>query len=726
MDQNIINEVAQSLSIKVSQVEQVLTLLNEGATIPFIARYRKEVTGGLDEEQINDIHKEWSYAVNLQKRKEDVIRLIDEKDMLTDELLAEINKATKLVEVEDLYRPYKEKKKTKATEAIKNGLEPLAQWMMTFPKEPELAVKAIEFLNENVKTAEEAIEGARFIIAEQISDDANYRKALREEMKKSGLIVTKARKDYEKLDEKGLYELYYEHEERVAEIPHHRVLAMNRAENEKVINVNVELDRDIIQSYLESKVIAKNTGVSVEAIKEAIADSIKRLIYPSLEREIRSDLTADAEDQAIEIFAINLKNLLLQPPMKEKVVLGVDPAFRTGCKLCVVNEQGTVLAKDVIYPHEKFIGEKGYEKRIPESQKLVVQMVKKYNVDIIAIGNGTASRETESFIADTIKTFSLDTKYVIVDESGASVYSASELARKEFPDYSVEERSAASIARRLQDPLSELVKIDPKSIGVGQYQHDVSQKKLSEMLEFVVSNVVNAVGVNVNTASESLLNYVSGLTKVTAENIVKYREKNGPFKNRQELLNVPRLGEKAYEQAAGFLRITDGDEPLDMTSIHPESYEIAKQIMASNNITSDILGQPTLELIIEFMDRRKLRKELEVDNYTLNDILDAFAQPLRDPRDEFDAPILRSDVMSLKDVTIGMELQGTVRNVVAFGAFVDCGLSTDGLVHISKLASRFVKDPNEVVSVGDIVKVWVIGIDEKKEKISLSMVPPRK
>lgn len=726
MDQNIINEVAQSLSIKVSQVEQVLTLLNEGATIPFIARYRKEVTGGLDEEQINDIHKEWSYAVNLQKRKEDVIRLIDEKDMLTDELLAEINKATKLVEVEDLYRPYKEKKKTKATEAIKNGLEPLAQWMMTFPKEPELAVKAIEFLNENVKTAEEAIEGARFIIAEQISDDANYRKALREEMKKSGLIVTKARKDYEKLDEKGLYELYYEHEERVAEIPHHRVLAMNRAENEKVINVNVELDRDIIQSYLESKVIAKNTGVSVEAIKEAIADSIKRLIYPSLEREIRSDLTADAEDQAIEIFAINLKNLLLQPPMKEKVVLGVDPAFRTGCKLCVVNEQGTVLAKDVIYPHEKFIGEKGYEKRIPESQKLVVQMVKKYNVDIIAIGNGTASRETESFIADAIKTFSLDTKYVIVDESGASVYSASELARKEFPDYSVEERSAASIARRLQDPLSELVKIDPKSIGVGQYQHDVSQKKLSEMLEFVVSNVVNAVGVNVNTASESLLNYVSGLTKVTAENIVKYREKNGPFKNRQELLNVPRLGEKAYEQAAGFLRITDGDEPLDMTSIHPESYEIAKQIMAFNNITSDILGQPTLELIIEFMDRRKLRKELEVDNYTLNDILDAFAQPLRDPRDEFDAPILRSDVMSLKDVTIGMELQGTVRNVVAFGAFVDCGLSTDGLVHISKLASRFVKDPNEVVSVGDIVKVWVIGIDEKKEKISLSMVPPRK
>lgn len=726
MDQNIINEVAQSLSIKVSQVEQVLALLNEGSTIPFIARYRKEVTGGLDEEQINDIHKEWSYAVSLQKRKEDVIRLIDEKDMLTDELLAEINKATKLVEVEDLYRPYKEKKKTKATEAIKNGLEPLAQWMMTFPKEPEMAEKASEFINENVKTAEEAIEGARFIIAEQVSDDANYRKALREEMKKSGLIVTKARKDHDKIDEKGLYELYYEHEERVSDIPHHRVLAMNRAENEKVINVSIELDREIMQSYLESKVIAKNTGVSVNDIKNAIADSIRRLIYPSLEREIRSDLTADAEDQAIEIFAINLKNLLLQPPMKEKVVLGVDPAFRTGCKLCVVNEQGTVLTKDVIYPHEKFIGEKGYEKRIPESQKLIVQMIKKHNVDIIAIGNGTASRETEAFIADTIKTFNLDTKYVIVDESGASVYSASELARKEFPDYSVEERSAASIARRLQDPLSELVKIDPKSIGVGQYQHDVSQKKLSEMLEFVVSNVVNAVGVNVNTASESLLNYVSGLTKVTAENIVKYREKHGPFKTRQDLLNVPRLGEKAYEQAAGFLRITDGDEPLDMTSIHPESYEIAKQIMTSNNITSDILGQPTLELIIEFMDRRKLRKELEVDNYTLNDILDAFAQPLRDPRDEFDAPILRSDVMSLKDVTVGMELQGTVRNVVAFGAFVDCGLSTDGLVHISKLASRFVKDPNEVVSVGDIVKVWVIGIDEKKEKISLSMVPPRK
>ncbi len=723
MEKNIILEVSKSLGIKRNQVEQVLLLLEEGNTIPFIARYRKEVTGGLDEEFIKEIHKEWSYGVNLQKRKEDVIRLIDEKGMLTEELQQEINQATKLVEVEDLYRPFKEKRKTKATEAIKHGLEPLAKWMESFPLEGDVLEEAEKYLNENVKSASKAAEGAGFIIAEKISDDANYRKALRTEMAMNGFVVGKARKDAEKLDEKGIFEQYYDYEEMVNSIAHHRVLALNRAENLKIIGVSIDADKEKMQAYLETKIIGNKESIVNSYMKLFIADSIKRLIYPSIEREIRADLTLKAEEDAIEIFSINLKNLLLQPPMKNKIVLGVDPAFRTGCKLTVVNEQGTVLAKDVIYPHEKFIGEKGFEARRPESEKIILQLIKKHNVDIIAIGNGTASRETESFVASLLKKYELPTKYVIVDESGASVYSASELARKEFPNFSVEERSAVSIARRLQDPLSELVKIDPKSIGVGQYQHDVSQKKLSDALDFVVSNAVNQVGVNVNTASESLLNYVSGLDKKMAENIVTYREKNGPFKTRESFLKVPRIGEKAYEQAAGFLRIIDGDEGLDMTSIHPESYNVARQIMNTYNITPDLFGKLDVKLIVEFMDRNQLKSKTNVDNYTLNDILDAFLQPLRDPRDEFTAPKLRSDILNIEDLKIGMELEGTVRNVVAFGAFVDCGLKEDGLVHISKMSTRFVKNPNDIVSVGDIIKVWVIGVDPKKGKLSLSMVP---
>ncbi len=725
MDQNLLNEISQALGIKIQQIESVLTLLEEGNTIPFIARYRKEATGGLDEEQINEIHKEWSYGVNLKKRKEDVIRLIEEKEMMTPELLEEINKATKLVEVEDLYRPFKEKKKTKATEAIALGLEPLAKWMLTFPNEGSLEEEASKYITDKVLTTKDAITGAKFIIAEMVSDDANHRKALRKEMELEGVISSKARKDAKKLDEKGLYDQYYDHQEPVKDAPSHRVLAMNRAENLKVINVSIEADREKIQSYLETKVIGKEVSFVNQEIKDAISDSIKRLIYPSLEREIRAMMTEKAEDEAIELFSINLRNLLLQPPIKDQIVLGVDPAFRTGCKLTVVNELGTVLAKDVIYPHEKFIGEKGYEARLPESEKKVVNLIKKHNVNIVAIGNGTASRETESFISNTLKKFELSTKYVIVNESGASVYSASEEARKEFPDFEVEERSAVSIARRLQDPLSELVKIDPKSIGVGQYQHDVSQKKLSETLDFVVSNAVNQVGVNVNTASGSLLNYVSGLDSRISTNIVEYRDKNGAFKSRKDLLKVPRLGEKTFEQAAGFLRIVDGDEGLDMTSIHPESYELAKKIMALHNITPDMFGQPQMKLLVEFMDRRKLRKELDIDNYTLEDILDAFVQPLRDLRDEFQAPILRSDVLNLEDLTPGMQLEGTVRNVVAFGAFVDCGLKEDGLVHISKMSTRFVKDPNDIVSVGDIIKVWVLSVDEKKGKVSLSMIPPK-
>lgn len=726
MDANLIKDVAIKTKIKERQIEEVLKMLDEGNTIPFIARYRKEVTGGLDEEQIQAIHQEWSYSVNLQERKEAVIRLIAEKDMLTPELEKQINDATKLVEVEDLYRPFKEKKKTKATEAIKNGLEPLADWILTFPTEGTIEEEAEKYLNENVKTTKDAIEGAGFIIAERISDNADYRKALREEMYNSGSLVSKAKKEARELDPKGVYDQYYDYSELVKNAPHHRVLAINRAEKQKVVTVKVELDTEIMQDFLEAKIITNNESYVNSYVKEFIADSIKRLIYPSIEREIRSMLTESAEEGAILIFAVNLEKLLLQAPLKDKVVLGVDPAFRTGCKLTVVNELGTVLEKDVIYPHEKFIGEQDYERRIPDAMKTVVQLIKKYNVDIIAIGNGTASRETEAFIAETIKDYKLDVKYAIIDESGASVYSASELARAEFPDYSVEERSAVSIARRLQDPLSELVKIDPKSIGVGQYQHDVNEKKLSDQLDFVVMKAVNSVGVNVNTASVPLLNYVSGIDKTVAKNIVDYREKNGPFKNRQQLLKVPRLGEKAFEQSAGFLRILDGDEPLDMTSIHPESYETAKEIFRQANLGEDAIGKPSTKLWIELMDRRELKEKVNVDSYTFNDILDAIVQPLRDPRDEFDAPQLRGDILKLEDLEIGMELEGTVRNVVDFGAFVDCGLEQDGLVHISEMSTRFVKDPNEFVSVGDIIKVWVLDVNKSKGKISLTMIPPSK
>ncbi|MCK9493513.1 MAG: RNA-binding transcriptional accessory protein [Acholeplasmataceae bacterium] len=728
MNKELISEVSKSLQVKPDQVVTVLNLLEEGNTIPFIARYRKEVTGGLDEEQIGEIHKEWSYGVSLQKRKDDVIRLIDEKGLMTEALLTQINASTKLVEVEDLYRPYKEKKKTKATEAIKNGLEPFAEWIKTFPVEGSLSEEALKYLNENVKNEADAIQGAKYIIAEQISDHAEFRKALRELMAKDGVITSKAKKEATTLDEKGLYEQYYDHLEKVSTIPQHRVLAMNRAEAEKVITVTIDVDKDQMQAYLETKIIGDHQSFVNDEVKDAIADSIKRLIYPSIEREIRSELTSLAEDQAIEVFAVNLKNLLLQPPMKEQVVLGMDPAFRTGVKLAVVNQQGTVLEKGVIEPHEKYIGEKGAASRIPISQRTVVQMIKKHNVDIIAIGNGTASRETEAFVSNLLKEYKLPTKYVIVNESGASVYSASEIARKEFPDYSVEERSAVSIARRLQDPLSELVKIDPKSIGVGQYQHDVSQKKLSDTLDIIVSNAVNSVGVNVNTASESLLNYVSGFDKRVSENLVAYRDKNGAFKNRKDLMSVPRLGEKAFEQSAGFLRITEGSEALDMTSIHPESYEAAKKVMNKLKLSPEMIGKPMAQLYVGILTHREKQAMMEdfgIDKYTLDDILDAFVKPLRDPRDEFSAPQLRSDILNLEDLKEGMQLEGTVRNVVAFGAFVDVGLHEDGLVHISKMSKSFVKDPSTVVSVGDVIKVWVIGIDKVKGKVSLSMIPPR-
>jgi uncharacterized protein len=719
MNEQILLEIKKALSVSEKQIKTVLDLLEEGNTIPFIARYRKEATGGLDEEQINEIFKQWEYANNLLKRKEDVIRLVDEKGMLTEDLYKEIMAAQKLVEVEDLYRPFKEKKKTKATEAIAKGLEPLATWLLTFPYE-DVYEESRKYLNDQVLTEAEAIEGAKYIIAEMISDDANYRKSLRQEMVNHGVVMTSVKKNA--VDEKKTYEMYYDYQEPVSKIRPHRILAMNRAENEKIISVKIELDKERMTSYLERKMIKREQSTAAPLIKEAIEDSLKRLIYPSLEREVRSELTEKGEEQAIEIFSVNLQKLLLQPPLKGKVVLGVDPAFRTGCKLSVVNEQGTVLEKGVIYPHEKTLGGSISDKQVQDSQRELIRLIHKYKVEIIAIGNGTASRETESFVANLLKGYSMKVSYVIVNEAGASVYSASELAREEFPDFSVEERSAASIARRLQDPLSELVKIDPKSIGVGQYQHDVTPKKLNDSLNFVVTQAVNQVGVNINTASKALLMYISGLNKSSAENIVKYRDKAGKFRNRADILNVPKLGAKSFEQAVGFLRIPDGDEALDMTAVHPESYGIAKSIMKKYEITGDMFGKDVVKEMISKIDRKKLQDELKVDKYTLDDILDAFVAPLRDPRDQFAQPLLRSDILKIEDLSIGMELEGTVRNVVDFGAFIDVGLKEDGLLHISKISKSFIKHPKDVLNVGDIVKVYVLNIDLNRGKVGLTML----
>ncbi|PKK98907.1 MAG: RNA-binding transcriptional accessory protein [Tenericutes bacterium HGW-Tenericutes-2] len=719
MNETIILEIKKALSISEKQIISVLNLLDEGNTIPFIARYRKEATGGLDEEQINEIFKSWEYANNLLERKEAVIRLIDEKGMLTEELRAEILKAQKLVEVEDLYRPFKEKKKTKATEAVAKGLEPFAKWLMEFPFE-DVRDEAKKYLNDAVKSVDEAIEGAKYIIAEMISDEANYRKSLRTEMINHGVVVTSVKKNA--VDERKTYEMYYDYNEPVSKIRPHRILAINRAENEKIITVKIELDKERMTSYLERKVIKRDNSTAAPYIKEAIEDSLKRLIYPSLEREVRTELTDKGEEQAIEIFSVNLNKLLLQPPMKGKVVLGIDPAFRTGCKLSVVNEQGTVLEKGVIYPHEKTMGGSISDKQIQESQRDLLLLIKKHKVELIAIGNGTASRETESFVANLIKSTGMKVNYVIVNEAGASVYSASELAREEFPDFSVEERSAASIARRLQDPLSELVKIDPKSIGVGQYQHDVTPKKLNDSLNFVVTQAVNQVGVNVNTASKALLMYVSGLNKSSAENIVKYRDKAGRFTNREQILKVPKLGAKSFEQSIGFLRIPDGTEALDMTSIHPESYDVAKKIMKTYNITPEMIGKDIAKDAIASLDRKKLQEEFKIDKYTLDDILDSLIAPLRDPRDQFAQPLLRSDILKLEDLSVGMELEGTVRNVVDFGAFIDVGLKEDGLLHISKISKAYIKHPKDVLNVGDIVKVFVLNIDLNRGKVGLTML----
>ena len=718
MNPVIIKQIKDVTHISEKQIQTVLNLLDEGNTIPFISRYRKEVTGGLDEEQIFLIHQTWSYQNNLFERKEDVIRLIDEKGMLTEDLKTSILNAEKLVDVEDFYRPFKEKKKTKATEAIAKGLQGLSNFFM-YVSQDDPKEEAKKYINDDVKSTEEALEGAMHILSEFISDDPDYRKALRE-MMRDGEIKSTHKKGAE--DERQTYLMYYEYQEKIKNIKPHRVLALNRGESEKILNVKIEADKEAMSTHIEQTLIRNVMSPSASYIKLAIDDSIKRLIYPSLEREIRAELSEVAEDQAIEVFAENLNKLLLQPPLKGKMILGIDPAFRTGCKLSVVDQTGNVLTKGVIYPHEKSKGSVADNKDIEQSKTTLFQMIKKYHIELIAIGNGTASRETESFVSTLIKEFKLSVNYVIVNEAGASVYSASELAREEFPDFSVEERSAASIARRLQDPLSELVKIDPKSIGVGQYQHDVTPKKLSESLHFVVTQAVNQVGVNLNTASKSLLMYVSGLNKSSAENIVSYRQQIGRFHNRKDILSVPKLGKKTFEQAVGFLRIPDSDEALDMTSIHPESYDKAKSIMKIYGITGDMFGKEDVKGIVKNIDKSRLMRDLHIDMYTLSDILDAFIAPLRDPRDQFAQPILRQDILKLEDLTIGMELEGTVRNVVDFGAFIDIGLKEDGLCHISKLAKRFIKHPKDVVSVGDIVKVYVITIDLNRGKVGLSMI----
>lgn len=710
--------IAAEQNVPPSSVKNVIVLLEDGNTVPFIARYRKEQTGALDEVQIRNIMERWNYLVNLQQRKEEVIRLIDAQGKLTEDLKRKIEKAMKLQEVEDLYRPYKQKRRTKATIAKEKGLEPLAEWMMTFPVQGSLHQKAEEFLSEEkeVTSVEQAISGAKDIIAELVSDDADSRQWIRRQTFKTGIIES-ALKDADK-DERKVYEMYYDYSEPVAKIVPHRVLALNRGAKEGVLKVSIKADTESTLQYLYKKWIKNPASVCTAEIKEAIEDGYKRLIQPSIEREIHNELTEKAEEQAIHIFSENLRKLLLQPPLKGKIVMGIDPAYRTGCKLAVVDETGKVLKVDVIYPHTSA------EKR-KEAKVKLKELLQRFSVEMIAIGNGTASRETERFVAEVLKEMPEEIFYLIVNEAGASVYSASDLAREEFPDLQVEERSAISIARRLQDPLAELVKIDPKSVGVGQYQHDVSQKRLKESLDFVVETAVNQVGVNVNTASVSLLQYVSGLSKTVAQNIVKMREEEGKFTRRTDLKKVPRLGEKTYEQAIGFLRIIDGTEPLDRTPIHPENYEAAKKLLKNLGFSPHDLESAELWEALSGIDIQETAIELGIGEYTLKDIIDALIRPERDPRDDLPKPLLRTDVLEIGDLKPGMELQGTVRNVVDFGAFIDIGVKEDGLVHISKMKKDYVKHPLDVVSVGDVVTVWVETVDVDKGRISLTMIPPQ-
>lgn len=709
--------IAKDVAVKPGQVEAVIKLLEEGNTVPFIARYRKEVTGSLDEVQIKAVEDRYHYIQQLEQRKEEVIRLIQEQEKLTPELEQAILSATILQRVEDLYRPYKQKRRTKATIAKEKGLEPLADLLLAFSNDA-LEQLAIDFVdNEQVANLEEALMGARDILAERFADDASIREKIRAYSWKDGILVTSVKNS--EIDEKNVFEMYYEYEEPVNRIVPHRILAINRGEKEEILKVSIHVPVDrVLMIMWKEWIPATGSSPAIAEVKLAIEDSYKRLIQPSIERELRNELTEKAEAQAIHIFSENLRNLLLQPPMKGKYVLGFDPAYRTGCKLAVVDETGKMLEVTAIYPHPP-------KPDVAKSKATVKGILAKYPISIIAIGNGTASRETEQFIADVLNELTTDIAYVIVNEAGASVYSASDIARAEFPDLQVEQRSAVSIARRLQDPLSELVKIEPKAVGVGQYQHDVSQKKLNESLTFIVETAVNQVGVDVNTASSSLLQYVSGLSKTVAENIVKTREENGQFTTRAQLKKIPRLGAKTYEQAIGFLRVPEAKNPFDATGIHPESYDLAEQILAEAQIDKKELGTQKAEEAIAALNIQKLSDVLGVGVVTIQDIVDTLMKPSRDPRDAFPQPLLKTDVLKMEDLKVGMELQGTVRNVVDFGAFVDIGVKQDGLVHISKLQNKRIKHPLEVVALGDIVTVWVEQIDVTKGRISLTMLPPK-
>ncbi|MEN1970538.1 Tex family protein [Lentibacillus sp. N15] len=715
VNQDLTSWVAKEAQVKTSTIEKVIAMLDEGNTVPFIARYRKEATGGLDEVQIKLIQDKWQYAVHLAERKQEVIRLIDEQGKLTEELEREITQATQLQRVEDLYRPYKQKRRTRATIAKGKGLEPLAVLVWNL-EDIDMNKQAEEYFSDEheVHTVEDVVTGVNDIIAEWISDDPEFRDYIRDETYKKGIIRSEVKTA--ELDEKGVYEMYYAYHEAVRSLVSHRILALNRGEKEEVLKVSIEPPMERIIDFLSKELLIKQTNQQVtDLLNGAIEDSYKRLIQPSIEREIRNSLTEKAEEQAIDVFAKNLKNLLLQPPLKGKTILGVDPAFRTGCKLAVVDETGKVHKVGVMYPTAP-------RKDIAGAEKIVMELIQAYQIELIAIGNGTASRETEQFIADVIGNNNLKIPYIIVNEAGASVYSASKLAREEFPDLQVEERSAASIARRVQDPLAELVKIDPKSIGVGQYQHDVSQKALNESLTFVVETAVNQVGVNVNTASTSLLQYVSGLSKTVANNIVTKRNEEGKFTNRKQLKKIPRLGAKTYEQAIGFLRIIDGDNPLDRTPIHPETYKQVTQLL--HMLEGDLadIGTDELEGQLKSIDNKEIAEKLDIGEPTLIDIISALSRPARDPRDDFPQPLLKQNVLSLDDLQPGMEMQGTVRNVVDFGVFVDIGVKQDGLVHISKMANKFVKHPMDIASVGDVITVWVENIEADKGRVALTMI----
>lgn len=713
---HLIAPIAKQLGITVAQIKSTLALLEEGNTVPFIARYRKEMTKGLDEEQIRIISEQYEYQVSLEKRKEDVARLIETQGKLTEEIKAQLAACTKLSQVEDIYRPYQQKRKTRATDAIAKGLKPLAEWILSLPKVGKLEEEAMIYVQDKVENVEEAIQGAKDIIAEMASDHLEIRKKILESLNNYGKIVTKEKKKHE--DERKVYKMYYDFTSRISTVQNHCIMAIDRAEKEKVVTVNMEFDEQYCINWAIRQFTKNRDCIVTECIQEAVTDGIKRLAIPSIERQIRAELSERAHASSIDVFSMNLERLLLQPPMKNKTMLGFDPAFRTGCKLAVIDSTGKMLEVSVIYPHQP-------NAKVAESKRILLDLCTRYPIDIIAIGNGTASRESETFVANFIKENKLNIAFTMVSEAGASVYSASKLARDEFPDLHVEQRSAISIARRIMDPLAELIKIDPQSIGVGQYQHDLPTNQLKQRLDFVVSKAVNLVGVNVNTASVELLKNISGLSAASAKSIVDYRNEVGLIASRKVLTKIPKIGAKSFQQAAGFLRIEDGKEILDRTSIHPESYAICYQILEELGIKAEQIGSEEAMSKCKAADFDALMKLCDVDEYTLNDILDAIQAPLRDYRDNYDAPMLRNDILELEDLKINEKLEGTVRNVVDFGAFVDIGLHEDGLVHISNMSKEKFSHPSEVVAVGDIISVWVKKIDEEKQKVQLSMIEPR-